>query len=280
LDSFQYHLVALLTADGRTSEVESHYREAIEFWKGLASHARTNQEYRRRLTATTRTLANLLLAENRAEDSKVVYQQVIPLLEETLEQRETELDIDHNDMISARHELAIGYQYAGRAETAIELFRRALDRGSNAAKTYNALAWQLATCGDVTLRDPEQAAQLAERAVSLMPKSATYHNTLAAALYRRGDYQAAAEALQKSLELASGGHAFDWFLLAMVHHQLGDAPKAQAWLAKAESWLKSPPANTRDWNFDDLYRLQAEARQLLGIDQAEESEPTPAAGRR
>jgi uncharacterized protein HemY len=39
--------------------------------------------------------------------------------------------------------------------------------------------------------------------------------------YREGDWNAAAAALEKSMQLRQGGDSFDWFVLAMAHGQMG-----------------------------------------------------------
>jgi tetratricopeptide (TPR) repeat protein len=69
---------------------------------------------------------------------------------------------------------------------------------------YNNYAWLLATAPEPTLRDPDAAVRLAQRAIELSPKpNAYYHGTLAAASAAAGDFAAARSNMQTALELSS-----------------------------------------------------------------------------
>jgi uncharacterized protein HemY len=110
--------------------------------------------------------------------------------------------------------------------------------------------------------DPAQCVQLARKAVDLEPNCGTYWNTLGAAYYRAGQWQDAVAALEKSMQMCSGGDSWDWFFLAMAHWQLGDADKARDWYARAAQWMdKNQP------HHDDLGSLRARAAALLGIEE-------------
>src|SRR5262249_10923625 len=80
-----------------------------------------------------------------------------------------------------------------------------------APSVRNDLAWLLATCPDVKVRDPQRAVALAKKAVELDPR-ASYFNTLGAAQYRAGNFTEALAALRKSMDLTKGGDSFDWFI--------------------------------------------------------------------
>ncbi len=45
-------------------------------------------------------------------------------------------------------------------------------------------------------------------------------------------------ALERSMQLRQGGDAFDWFILAMVHHHLNQPDEARKWLDKAVQWIE------------------------------------------
>ena len=123
---------------------------------------------------------------------------------------------------------------------------------------YNMLAWSLATVRDSQLRNPDEAVQLATKAVELEPANGGVHNTLGVAYYRAGKWQEAITSLQKSVTLASGGDANDWFFLAMAHWQIGEQEQARDWFHKAVDWTKS-----KDSQDKDLLRFWAEAAALL-----------------
>ena len=98
------------------------------------------------------------------------------------------------------------------------------------------------------------------RPTELAPEDGTIWNTLGVAHYRAGNWQAAINALEKSMELRKGGDATDWFFLAMAHWQLGHKDEARTWYDKAVEWMeKNEPKN------EELLRFRAEAAELLGI---------------
>src|SRR5262249_22701846 len=98
---------------------------------------------------------------------------------------------------------------------------------------YNNFARLLATFPDENLRDHNGAVDLAMMAVEMSAKEGTFWNTLGVARYRAGEYGAAIEALNKSMELQKGGNGSDWFFLAMAHARLGKFEEARRWYDKA-----------------------------------------------
>ncbi len=134
----------------------------------------------------------------------------------------------------------------------------------NTLMSMNDLAWLLATCPDENWRDAERAVELAEKAVDLAPEQGNFWNTLGVARYRMGDYQAAIDALNKSMELGSGGSGVDWFFLAMAQWRLGNKEEARRWHEKAIQWTeKHRPAD------EELGRFRAEAAALMERTQSE-----------
>jgi tetratricopeptide (TPR) repeat protein/WD40 repeat protein/serine/threonine protein kinase len=126
------------------------------------------------------------------------------------------------------------------------------------AQAHNILAWLLATCPDAALRDPRRAVALATEAVELQPNQGMYWNTLGAAHCRAGDWAAAIEALNESMELRQGGDAFDWFFLAMAEWRRGNKDEARRWYDKAAEWR----AQKGEGN-EELQRFEAEAKDVL-----------------
>ncbi|MEX0713654.1 MAG: hypothetical protein WD278_15040, partial [Pirellulales bacterium] len=143
------------------------------------------------------------------------------------------------------------------------------------SKAYDDLAWCLATFPDPQVRDPGRAVELAKKAVELAPQDGNWSKTLGAALYRAGDWQAAAAALATSMELRNGGDGFDGFFLAMALWQLGDKDKARERYTQAVQWMdNNKPADAQ------LLRFRAEATGLLGLSKPpappkEEKKPPP-----
>ena len=101
---------------------------------------------------------------------------------------------------------------------------------------------------------------MAQEGIELQPKTGDVWNTAGVARYQAGDHQGAVAALQKSVELRSGGSAHDFFFLAMAHHQLGNKTEARTWYDKAVAWMdKNAPKD------EELKRFRAEATELLGV---------------
>jgi tetratricopeptide (TPR) repeat protein len=130
---------------------------------------------------------------------------------------------------------------------------------------HNDLAWLLATCPDLELRDPQQAVAHAQKAVELAPDQGNHWNTLGVALYRNGDWQAAIEALMKCAR--QGGSSCDFFFLAMAHGKLNEKEKARSWYDQAVASMdKNEPQN------EELKRFRVEAAAMLGLAKTAESQ--------
>src|SRR5437879_5237058 len=78
---------------------------------------------------------------------------------------------------------------------------------------------------------------------------------------RAGDWKNAAQALEKSLELAPEESAADnGFFLAIAHWQLGEKEKAEQWYRKAAAWMDQHRPTDKE-----LLQFRAEASTLLGL---------------
>ena len=67
-------------------------------------------------------------------------------------------------------------------------------------------------------------------------------------------------ALNKSVEIRSGGDSFDMFFLAMSEWQLGNHDEARKQYDHAVAWMnQNQPEN------EELRRFRAEAEVLLGV---------------
>jgi tetratricopeptide (TPR) repeat protein len=151
-------------------------------------------------------------------------------------------------------------QSAGRHRQAGEEYRAILKLFPDSPRAWTDLARFLANCPDPALRDVKQSVALARKAVERVPKLRPCWNTLGIALYRAGDYKGAAAALEKSMELANGGDASEWFFLAMAQWQLGAKDQARRRYHRAVRWAdKNAPKD------EELRRCRAEAAALLGL---------------
>ena len=127
----------------------------------------------------------------------------------------------------------------------VEAYRRCcasmLDRfeSSKSALDANDTAWAcVLASGAVT--DPALLIRLAEKAVASDPKDAGYCNTLGAALYRAGRFDAAKEKFREGLHLNEGNEApEDCLFLAMTEHRLGNRVEARSSLEQAIKRLEA-----------------------------------------
>ena len=107
------------------------------------------------------------------------------------------------------------------------------------AQSCNKLARGL-VAGSESDRDPTRAVPQARRAVALAPESDMVLNTLGLALHRAGRHTEAIPVLERSLARNSNTSApYDLFFLAFCHTKRGDAGRARAYFARAETWLKT-----------------------------------------
>jgi serine/threonine protein kinase len=86
--------------------------------------------------------------------------------------------------------------------------------------------------------EPGEAIRLASEAAEVAPTAWQVWNTLGIAQYRAGDYRGAADSLQKSVKLAGGKNAWNWFVLALAHARLGEHDAAREAYDQAEDWVE------------------------------------------
>jgi tetratricopeptide (TPR) repeat protein len=193
------------------------------------------------------------------------------LHEETLALMEARLGPDHPVTLTIMYGLACDYIALGRHADAFSLIEEKVAKAKpglehrQTAEILNYVlrkyAWLLTTCPDRKLRDPKRAVALATKIVELVPKDGSFWNSLGVAHYRAGDWKAAVESFNKSIELRQDADN-DWifFYLAMAHQQLGKKEEARKWYDKGVAWMdKNSP------NDEGLRGLRSQAEELLGM---------------
>jgi tetratricopeptide (TPR) repeat protein len=134
----------------------------------------------------------------------------------------------------------------------------------------NSLAWELALTPDPPARESDEALVYARKSMALTPNDANHWNTLALAEYRARHWNDSIAAAQRSIALANGGSALDWFFLAMAHAQKNEKVEALKWFDKAVAQTKEKdPKNT------ELLQFWNESAALIG--QPGPGAPEPAA---
>jgi serine/threonine protein kinase/tetratricopeptide (TPR) repeat protein len=169
-------------------------------------------------------------------------------------------------------ELVQAYLWRAQAHSRVAHFEQArtdyetfLERSPAHDQAHNALAFLLATCPDVKLRDPHRAVELARKAVRLAPQTGNYWMTLGVAHYRAGNWEAAVAALDESVKLRPGGDVMDRLFLAMAHEKLGNHDEARRVYEQAGRWLDMNQAALTKGHAGVLRRLRAEAEGVLEL---------------
>jgi tetratricopeptide (TPR) repeat protein len=156
--------------------------------------------------------------------------------------------------------------FAGYQQTCEQLVKRHGD--TREAAHANVVAfWCCLRAGSV--KDPTVVVKMAERAAASAPDSASYLETLGAALYRAGQFPAARERLEKAVKLQRGeGSVWTQVFLAMTCHRLAQHDEAKKWLTKAVKQIEQAESSASgsgkriDWRwsvFSRLLRQEAEA---------------------
>jgi hypothetical protein len=153
------------------------------------------------------------------------------------------------------------FLHLGRTAEAIAEFRKGIEIQPSNPASLNNLAWVLATCREVSCRDPGRAVDLAQRAVKLTPRNYAYWHTLGVAYHRTARWEEARVALEKSCQLETTtngkGNAWQWLWLSMVHWQLGHKDEARSWYDKAIKLETVWP--------EELRRFRTEAEEVLEL---------------
>jgi tetratricopeptide (TPR) repeat protein len=187
-------------------------------------------------------------------------------LDEAIAAYSRAIERDPKDL-SFWHGRGLAYSSLGQYEKALAEYQTILELAPADALAHHQLAWLLATCPDVKLRDPSRAVELARKAVQLAPQEANHWTTLGTAHYRAGDWKAAVAALDKSRELDKAPAALTWLFLAMTHRKLGHDGEARQAYDKALRWLEQNKETLAQHKpqLEALRRIQSEAEAVLEL---------------
>ncbi len=140
-------------------------------------------------------------------------------LEKAIEVYETAAKIAPNNP-QVLVKLGVIYINQRQFEPAILAFKQAIAADNTAAEAYNNLARLYAGLG----KEMQQAIELAERAVTLMP-TAKYYDTLAYTYYRNAEYAKALTAIHQALALAPDVNEYNKLLLKIQEAQVANKHK-------------------------------------------------------
>src|SRR5262249_4491063 len=149
------------------------------------------------ISGATNQLVALRKSAGGDQEAESLYRELI-FLGENLALRTSDLRI----LKDWREQLAVLLQNSGRMQEAVAArraifadYQEYIDGNPNDHYAHNLLAWMIATSIDPNLRDPVKAVEHAKEAVRLQPQAGSYWNTLGAAQYRAGSWQASIDAL-------------------------------------------------------------------------------------
>ncbi len=236
-------------AEKRESEASEAFKDAIELFDDLVEVSPSNSDFRRSRQGAIFSYACFLATctDRLIRDSGIAAEQVAELCRDN--------PVDLNLAVRAGTFL----MNVGEFDRAESIYRAAMVFAVDRADLTNNLAWLLSIHPSPGHRKPEEAVALAQQAVRDEPQFWIYWNTLGVACYRAGRFEEAQAALERSTTLNQGGHAFDYFFLAMVHAKLGDDQAASKHFGQAVQWMETCGA-TRN---RELLKIQDEALEVL-----------------
>jgi len=154
------------------------------------------------------------------------------------------LEIDPN-LSSAHRRMGDLYAMSGKIEEAISCYKNAVEADPGFALNYNNLAWLLAS----TERDLEEAQKLAEKAISIDPRSPILLDTLGYIYYAKGMYHKAITTLTAAKACDQGNPTIAYHL-GMTYWKIGEDKRAAKELREA-------------LNLDPSFEGADEARRVL-----------------
>ena len=256
----------------RMPGAQDDYRDSIAAFDILIREQPERRDLQSSLALTLWFLAESFKASGRIQDAEPPMRRAIGL-ERDLALRYPTWPEHHQNHASYVISLADMLSSAAFATGPSGSSPRALETEPSNSLLLNAFAWLLSTRPDVPPYDPIRALDLADRAVAIDPKEATFWNTLGVARLRNGRPDAA-EAFQRSLDAGSSGkQAYDLFPMAVIYVRRGDASKARQLYDQAVEWTHQHPSKD-----PDLLQLQGEARMALGLPKPGEPKSTRTTG--
>jgi Flp pilus assembly protein TadD len=168
------HLGNVLLQQGQTEKAIAQFQKTLEIKPDYAE--------------ACNNLGNALLQQGRLNEATAHFQKALEI---------------EPDYVEAHNNLGLALLQQGRMAEAITHYQKALDIKPDYPEIQNNLAWVLATCPQASLRNGNQAVELAIRANQLTGnKNPLLLRTLAAADAEAGRFSEAVETAQRALQLA------------------------------------------------------------------------------
>lgn len=142
----------------------------------------------------------------------------------------------------------------GQPDHAAQVWQRCLKQAGDQSRVCSSAAWFYCS-GPTETRDPALAIELAKRAIDSEGPDTALLRTLGTAEYRAGRFRDAADTLATCIESAGNPAAFERFVLAACHFELGDPAKANEQYTLAVEWwvTQSALAASQEQKLTDLH---------------------------
>jgi tetratricopeptide (TPR) repeat protein len=219
-------------------------------------------------------LALSIERQGRHTEAERLYREVLVVMQSVL-------GPEHPDTLRCMHNLAVVIFDQGRHTESERLFQDVLEvqrrvlgpdhpttelTMKNLARVCADLSWLRATVRDPAKRNPDEAVQFAETATELQPQEANNWANLGVAHYRAGNWQTAADALEKARRMQRGEDPVHQVFLAMTYWQLGRPEAAVQEYVEAAQWLEKLRGSETPNRFPQQEQFQQEAEELMAID--------------
>lgn len=237
----------LLRDEGQLDQAVAELQKSIATYEDLMAHIRENSPravnpaYVQTHALCLNHLALTLLAQGDADGAMQAFDAAVASLSELA----TPTAVTDDKLALIRFHRGIARFGHGEASGAAEDFAESrklwtsLVGAADAAEEhrYN-MADFLVMCPDDAFRDAKRALALIEPLAGQNPENADYRHTLAMALYRDGQSDAALSTLAAITDRPPAAEAADSFARALAHASLGDAEKARQEFELADGWLQ------------------------------------------
>jgi len=231
---------------GKYAQGEALYRKTLEAQRRVLGPEHPDTLF------TIGNLANSYLAEGRYAEAEALFKQVLEAWRRVVGEQRPET-------LWAIGQLAYTYGAEGKYAQEETLYREDVKANPDSRYRLNRLARLLVSVPGRSRRRPEEALQLARRALKGTPDVATYYNTLGLAEYRNGLWDEAVVSLNKSAEMNKGSDPTDFLFLAMAHWRRGDKGEAEQFYQRGVKGSSKGATDNWEWRM-----FWAEAAELLG----------------
>jgi tetratricopeptide (TPR) repeat protein len=254
-----YEFARGLEEAGEISTALEELRTAHRLQKELIDKAGANLHHLEELAGTETTLGKILAVVQGNPEGIPLLRNAHAVWKELAERHPEKPAFSHNRKI-ALHHMGHHFDNADRLDELEDVYRELLALSPEKSEALHGLAWFLLLRPERNPEKDAEALRLAKKAVELTPKMSVAWSALALAHYRAGQWEKAAEAHKKSMDLRETRDVGDWFILAMVTWQLGKQEEARTWYEKAIAGMEELAELPRE-----ARQFRAETEAILGI---------------